>query len=137
MQAVNALKSAMQNYVNFSGRAGRGDYWWYMLAYVVVTIVLGFVDGLLFGSGSAQMQAQDGVSFSYNAGILAGLWMLGNLIPMVSCGVRRLHDGDRSGWWYLIGFIPLANFYLLYLLIIKGTAGDNRFGPDPVAADRL
>ncbi len=133
MQPMNAVKSAFQNYVNFSGRAGRGDYWWYILGYLIVAVVLSIVDKLVFGVGSGSMEAGDGVSFSYNAGVLTSLWIVANIIPSISAGVRRLHDGDRSGWWYLLVMIPLVNLYILYLMIIKGTTGENRFGPDPVA----
>ncbi len=133
MQPINALKSAFKNYVNFSGRASRGDFWWYVLAYIVVAVVLSILDKVLFGGGSGTMDTTDGVSVSFNAGVLTSLWVLANIIPSISISVRRLHDGDRSGWWYLLMLVPLANLYVLYLLIIEGTKGDNRFGPDSVA----
>ena len=130
MQPVNALKSAFQNFVNFSGRASRGDYWWYVLAYIIVAVVLGILDGVLFGGGSATMDTTDGVSMSYSAGLLVNLWMLANLIPSIAITARRLHDSDRSGWWQLIAIIPLVGWLvLLYWVIIEGTKGDNRFGP--------
>jgi hypothetical protein len=50
-------------------------------------------------------------------------------------GVRRLHDTDRSGWWWLIGFIPLIGIIVLIVFgCFEGTRGPNRFGPDPLAA---
>ena len=54
-------------------------------------------------------------------------------VPGIMLGIRRLHDTDRSGWWLLIGFVPLVNFYVLYLLLFKkGSVGANRFGADPM-----
>lgn len=133
MILVQSLIAAFKNYVNFSGRASRGNYWWYVLAYAIVFIVLTFVDKAVFGGGQTTMDTTDGVNVSFDAGVLTTIWLLANIIPLISAGVRRLHDTDRSGWMYLLSIIPLVNLYLLYLLIIKGTAGANRFGDDPLA----
>jgi uncharacterized membrane protein YhaH (DUF805 family) len=134
MQPMNALKLAFQNYANFSGRATRGDYWWYVLAYFIVAIVLGIVDRVVFGSGSSSMDVSDSVSFSYNAGVLGGIWGLANIIPIISVTARRLHDTNRSGWMQLLVLIPLLGWlYLLYLYVQKGTVGDNSYGLDPLA----
>lgn len=133
MVLVQSVISALKNYFNFSGRASRGDYWWYVLGYVIVSVILAFVDSAVFGGGQTTMDTTDGVNASYNAGPLAAIWIIGNIIPLISIAVRRLHDSDRSGWFYLLVLIPLVNIYLLYLMIIKGTAGANRFGPDSVA----
>jgi len=72
-------------------------------------------------------------------GILIPLYGLATLIPSIAVGVRRLHDRDMSGWWYLglfVGMIiPLVNFIaaiaFLVLMLLPGTPGPNRFGPDP------
>ena len=133
MILVQSLIAAFKNYVNFSGRASRGNYWWYVLAYVIVTIVLIYLDKLLFGGGETTMDTTDGVSVSFSGGALTTIWLLANIIPAISIAVRRLHDTDRSGWMYLLIFVPIVQFYLIYLLVIKGTAGDNRFGADPLA----
>jgi len=63
------------------------------------------------------------------------LVFLASIIPSFAVTVRRLHDHDKSGWFILIGLIPLAGFYLLYLYVTKGTDGPNRFGPDPLGSD--
>lgn len=133
MNIVGAVKSVFSNYANFRGRARRSEYWWWFLAYILIVIVLGFVERALFGSGSAEMAAGDGeVSASFNAGILSGLFMLASIIPSIAVGVRRLHDVDRSGWWLLLSFIPLIGaLVLLYWNVQPGTPGPNRFG-DPV-----
>ena len=134
MQPINALKAAFQNYATFSGRATRGDYWWYVLAYVIVTIFLSVVDSVLFGSGSADVSAEGGLAMSYSSGILGSLWMLANLIPSIAVAARRLHDTGRSGWWQLLVLIPVLGWIaLIYFAVQKGTAGENRFGADPLA----
>jgi uncharacterized membrane protein YhaH (DUF805 family) len=64
------------------------------------------------------------------------LWLaaLTNLLPGISVTVRRLHDTDRSGWWYWIGLIPLVGAILLLIwFCTRGTDGANRFGPDPLS----
>ena len=67
-------------------------------------------------------------------GILFALYGLAVFIPNLAVAVRRLHDQDKSGWWILIGFIPLiGGIWLLVLYFIDGTHGPNRFGPDPKA----
>ena len=57
------------------------------------------------------------------------------LLPSIAVAVRRLHDTDRSGWWILLGFIPIiGGIVLLVFYVLEGTQGPNRFGPDPKAA---
>jgi uncharacterized membrane protein YhaH (DUF805 family) len=133
MILVQSLIAALQNYGNFSGRASRGNYWWYILGYVIVVVILAFVDGAVFGGGQTMMDTSDGMNVSYNAGPLAAIWIIGNIIPLIAAAVRRLHDTDRSGWFYLLMMIPLVNFYVIYVLASKGTAGENRFGAARVA----
>jgi uncharacterized membrane protein YhaH (DUF805 family) len=67
-------------------------------------------------------------------GVLFALYGLAVFIPNLAVAVRRLHDQDKSGWWILIGFVPLiGGIWLLILYFIEGTRGPNRFGPDPKA----
>ncbi len=110
-------------YAQFEGRARRKEYWFFVLFYLIVYIVLSVIDtalGLLAG----------GVF-----GILSGIFWLATLIPAIAVAIRRLHDTDRSGWWVLLGLIPLVGLVLLVFFVLPGTAGDNRFGPDPLAGE--
>ena len=69
---------------------------------------------------------------SGNLGLLSGLYSLAVLLPSIAVAVRRLHDTDRSGWWFLIGFVPIVGgIILLVFYVLEGTRGPNRFGPDP------
>ncbi|GAA0585460.1 DUF805 domain-containing protein [Caenispirillum bisanense] len=109
----------LKNYAQFNGRALRSEYWFFVLFNIIVSIILAVVDSVT-GTYS------DGAGL----GLLGGLYTLAVIIPSLAVGVRRLHDVDKSGWWLLIAFIPvLGILVLLYFMVIKGSEGDNRFGP--------
>lgn len=133
MNIIGAVKSVYSNYANFRGRARRSEYWWWFLAYIIIILVLGFIERSVLGSGSADVSTGDGeFNASFNGGILSTIFILASIIPALAVGVRRLHDVDRSGWWLLIGFVPLIGaLLLLYWNVQPGTPGPNRFG-DPV-----
>lgn len=132
----------LKRYVDFSGRSRRMEYWMFALFTVIVYAVCA---ALMFGGGfdfealaNDTIPTEPGVVFWLGAGLL-GLFGLGILIPSIAVNVRRLHDRDMSGWWYL-GFIVLSNIPLLGIIIaiaylvvmfLPGTPGPNRFGEDP------
>ena len=102
----------------------------YILFYVIVGIVANILDSALgLGGSSTSYSTMDGGSvsagYSSNGGILAMVWGLLNIIPLIATSIRRVHDQDKSGWFILI---PIYN---LILYCTDGTAGPNRFGPDP------
>lgn len=108
----------IKNYFGFSGRARRKEYWMFALLSAVISIALGIVDAIIGSAGSI--------------GVLGLLYTLAVLIPSLAVSVRRLHDTDRSGWWLLIGLVPLIGaVVLLVFLASEGTRADNRFGADP------
>lgn len=124
-----------QKYATFSGRASRSEYWWFVLFIMIVAIVLSgiMMMGMNFTTGEM------GALAMIAAGLL-GIFYLGVLIPSIAVAVRRLHDRNMSGWWYLgfiaLSFIPfvglVASIAMLVIFCLKGTDGDNRFGPDPL-----
>ncbi|WP_116132485.1 DUF805 domain-containing protein [Tropicimonas sp. IMCC34043] len=119
MTFTDSIQTCLQKYVTFSGRASRPEYWWFVLFNVLGTFVAGILDSLFFGSS--------------NVGVLGGLWSLALLLPGISVGVRRLHDLDKSGWWLLLGVIPLIGWIILIVWFVgRGTNGPNRFGAAPV-----
>ena len=118
---MDEFKDALRNYANFSGRASQRQYWMYTLIYMAIYLVLAAVGAMLGDSALGGIFA-----------MLLGLFALALLLPSLAVTVRRLHDTDRSGWFLLLGMLPFVNLYLLYLLVIRGTDGDNRFGPPPV-----
>jgi uncharacterized membrane protein YhaH (DUF805 family) len=124
MTMGQAVSSVLGKYATFSGRAVRSELWWWVLAMILVSIAAGMVDGMiaapLMGYGSFAPEAVRPVST---------LVSLALLLPSIAVSVRRLHDIDRSGWWYLIGLIPvIGTLVLLYWYLQPGTPGSNRFG---------
>lgn len=112
----------LRRYAEFSGRSQRKEYWMYFLFLIIVSVVLGIIEGIL---GINQM-----IGGAY--GPLTALLGLGTLIPNIAVAIRRLHDTDRSGWWLLIALVPLIGaIVLLVFYVTDGTKGPNRFGPDP------
>jgi uncharacterized membrane protein YhaH (DUF805 family) len=70
--------------------------------------------------------------------IIVGLYSLAVLLPSLGVTWRRLHDTNRSGWWYLIGLVPCVGAIILIVFYAtEGVAGDNQYGPDPKAAERF
>ena len=119
---MNWFLMALKNYVGFSGRSRRSEYWYFTLFYLVIAIVLSVLDGILFG-GSVDGKGTP---------VLSGLFMLAMLLPFIAVGIRRLHDTDRSGWWLLIGMIPILGTIVLIVFFVQDSKpGDNRFGPNP------
>jgi len=113
MNFTDSIKLGFSNYVNFTGRACRSEYWYWVLFTVIVSIVCTIIDNVM------------GMS------LLSTIWELATLVPSIAIGVRRLHDLDRSGWWLLLAFIPLVGAIILIVWFCgKGTDGPNRFGED-------
>ncbi len=111
----------LKNYVGFSGRARRKEYWMFALFTTLVTIGLVLIDMMMGNYDSVR-----------GWGLLSGLYTLAVLLPSLAVSVRRLHDRDKSGWWLLLGFIPLIGaIVLLIWFVMDGDRGANRFGPDP------
>ena len=115
----------LSKYATFLGRAPRAEYWWFYLLLVVLYIVAKTADSVL------------GTGFEEDAiGWVSMIVLLVTLIPFLAASVRRLHDIDKSGWWMLLIFIPLIGaIWLIVLMVMQGTKGDNRFGPDPYGAN--
>ena len=148
---IDWARRPLQRYADFSGRAPRTEYWWYVLGTMIAYLVVMIVESIV---------GLDGTVGPY--GPLSLILMLGLLVPGLAVTVRRLHDTNRSGWWILIAVIPyfilgvLAGgamasgsmgamatagllglvamagaIVLLVFMVLPGTKGDNRFGADP------
>lgn len=114
MNLVNAFKRVVfENYANFNGRASKAEYWWYVLASMLVGFVAGFIDGF------------------FGLNIFNILVTLALLIPGIAVSVRRLHDTDRSGWWLLIAFTIIGLIPLFIWYIQASDQTENRFGLVP------
>lgn len=102
-----------ENYFKFDGRLPRWQAFKLQLLLCVPFLILATV----FGIDTVMIY------------VYSLICMIGGL----SVTIRRLHDLNRSGWFILIGFIPVVNFfYYIYVLFFKGTEGANKYGPDPL-----
>ncbi|MEI8611024.1 DUF805 domain-containing protein [Enterovibrio norvegicus] len=116
------LFSAFLNYAKFSGRARRREYWGFFLIQNIVLVLCVFID--IAEAGLSQFQAVD-----LQATLL---WLALTLLPAIAVTVRRLHDINKSGWWWLIIVIPvLGQLIFLVFTLLRGTKGTNRYGCDP------
>jgi uncharacterized membrane protein YhaH (DUF805 family) len=109
---IGAIKTCFSKYVGFSGRASRSEYWWFFLFQIIVLAVAAGLDSAIFGT--------------------LGLFYFGValvfFLPSLAAAVRRMHDGDRSGWFLLLYLIPFVGFIIvIVLLCLPGTDGPNRF----------
>jgi uncharacterized membrane protein YhaH (DUF805 family) len=112
-----AISSGFSNYVNFSDRACRSEYWFWILFIILAEIVTSIID------------------YAIGVQVVTGLFGLATFLPSLAIAIRRLHDLDRTGWWVLLWFIPLIGWIILIIwFCTRGTAGPNRFGPDPLGA---
>jgi uncharacterized membrane protein YhaH (DUF805 family) len=111
-----AFRRVFANYANFNGRANRGEYWWWVLANLLIGAGLGIIDRAVFGAET-------------NMTLLSSLWSLATIIPSLAVGARRLHDIDKSGWWQLIVLIPIVGWIILIVWFAqRGEDRPNRFG---------
>ncbi len=115
-----AISAVKHKYLLFNGRAARKEFWAVMLFSVLISFAL-------------QLLYTLGFAISDNLGLLLALpfviFALGMVIPQLAVSVRRLHDTDKSGWWLLLGLIPIFGIIALIVLFsLASSAGDNRFG---------
>jgi len=100
----------IQKYIVLKGRARRREFWIFFLACFIAGCVANLVP------------------------LIRWVFPLAIFLPSFTVGVRRLHDTNRSGWTLLLSLIPIAGLIILIVFWVKeGTAGENKYGPDPKA----
>jgi len=113
MSFMDATKSGVGKSFTFNGRSSRSEYWWWMLAGIFFQIICTIIAVL----GNVAVTA---------------IFPILLVIPTTTMIVRRLHDLEKSGWWFLIVLIPLVGIlYLIYLFIQEGDMNENIYGPIP------
>ncbi len=110
---ADAVRRVFQKYARFDGRAGRGEYWWWVLANFAVIAVSYAVIGVGLAAGG---DTAGGVIAGI-VGLFLLVWTLGVLVPTIAVAVRRLHDAGYSGWMYLIGFVPIVGGIVLIVFL--------------------
>jgi uncharacterized membrane protein YhaH (DUF805 family) len=113
MSFGEAIRDGFTKYATFSGRSSRSAYWWWFLFSVLVSI------------GASILDAAAGT------GVIAILVSLAFFLPNLAVLVRRLHDTDRSGWWVLIGLIPLIGAIVLIVFACLDSGPPNKYGQGP------
>ena len=118
---MNWVIKALKQYTDFNGRAQRTEYWLFVLFCIVVSVVLALIDRMI-----GTYNSTGGI------GLLGGIFSLAILLPGIAVAVRRLHDTGRTGWWLLIGLIPLIGEIVLLVFMVQDSApGTNAYGPSP------
>ena len=105
---IDWFVKCLKNYANFSGRARRKEYWFFTLIQFIILIITQIIDAIL------------STDFVFYA-----IATLALFIPSLATAVRRLHDTDRSGWWFLIALIPLIGTILLIIWLATETKPEN------------
>jgi uncharacterized membrane protein YhaH (DUF805 family) len=113
MNMQEAVRSVLSQYAVFTGRARRSEYWFWILATVIASIVAGIVDSII------------------GAQILQFVVALATIVPGLAVGARRLHDIGKSGWLQLIGIIPIVGWIILIVWFATDSHPDNQYGPNP------
>ena len=105
MSFTESVNTVFSKYADFTGRAARSEYWWFVLFTVLATLVLAMFSGVL----------------------AAGFCLL-TVIPSITVATRRLHDSGRSGWMQLIYLLPFIGGLILLYFLVQPSDGPNRFG---------
>ena len=120
MTMDEAISTCFRRYATFSGRAGRVEYWGFVVFVWMISFLLAIVDR--------------GLAPQFPEGLASPAWSLVTLLPTLSVTVRRLHDTGRSGGWWWLWLIPLVGWLILLIMLAsRGDPGTNRYGPDPAA----
>jgi uncharacterized membrane protein YhaH (DUF805 family) len=111
---ADAVRDAFSKYARFTGRSSRSAYWWFYLFNILVLVAALAIDYAL-GTG----------------GIIYALAAIALLLPNLAVAVRRLHDAGHSGWWLLIGLLPIIGAIVLLVFTLQGSEPPNQWGSGP------
>ncbi len=118
-----ALDSVMSKYFTMKGRASRSEYWWYTLMFFVILAAALAFDVYLYDPFAP-------VSLN-PLSYFTSFWLIANFIPQFCVTIRRLHDSGKSGFWYLINFVPFGWVVMFIFMVLPSDYRDNEFGPPP------
>jgi uncharacterized membrane protein YhaH (DUF805 family) len=111
MDFQTAVKTCFSKYADFNGRASRSEYWWFVLAEVIVLIIASLIHQYVYGIAA-----------------------LAFLLPALAVGARRLHDIGKSGWLQLLMIIPIVNLVLIYFYVQPSQPQPNNYGEAPAVS---
>lgn len=119
-----AVKSCLNQFSSFKGRASRAEYWWFILFCGLVSVVLVSVDLVLFSATQSEFFATTGFH---------GIWNLAMFLPSLAVMARRLHDTGKSAWWMLLYLTIIGGIVVFIFTLLRGNEGSNKYGEDPYA----
>ena len=131
MNFIEAVGAYFIKWNDFRSRSSRSEYWWAILFVTFASYIAGFILGFFIGYTFTIAGFSEVVTMTV-VGIASLALQLFIMIASTCLVIRRLHDVDRSGWWYLIIFTIIGMIPLLIWICSKGTDGDNRYGDDPL-----
>lgn len=121
---MNWYLTVLKRYTVFNGRAGRPEYWYFLLFNVIASIALAILDNVL-----------GLVPKGTNVGVLGAIYSLAVILPGIAVAIRRMHDINRSGWWVLISAIPIVGWIIFIIWAARESdAGPNQYGQGPEPA---
>ncbi len=129
MNIKESIASCYSKYASFKGRASRSEYWYFFLYAVILGEIIQFAVSMAMQQPYMMIDpVNSSVVYTNAFWITQAISLFLITIPSASVMIRRLHDSDKSGWWWLVNFTIIGVFYFIYLLIRKGTDGPNQFG---------
>lgn len=116
----------LKQYADFRGRARRKEYWMFTLIHLCIIFVLAFLTVFLTNDFYGN-EEPNFIGLS-----IIGIYFIATFIPFLAVTARRLHDIGKSGWWYLINFVPyIGGFVILIFTCMDGNIGVNQWGENP------
>ncbi len=119
MSFAESIKTCLSKYVTFSGRAGRPEYWWFLMFIIIASAILGMVDRELFGVDPITQQSN---------GVFASVFGLATFLPLLAAGWRRMHDTGKPGWYLLLPMLIPFAFMAFMMMGVIGFAGMENAG---------
>ncbi len=119
MDFITSIKTCFVKYVDFTGRASRSEFWYFVLFISIISICVEIADASLAGQ-----------NFWSHDGFGPVFWIFNVLIflPSLAVGIRRLHDINKSGWWCLLSFTVIGIIPLIYWYVKQSDQSSNDFG---------
>ena len=135
MTLIESIQTCFRKYADFKGRASRSEYWWFTLFVLLVSIASGLLGDAVSGGDAVcgrdlvcegdAFSGGDAVSGGDAASVLVDLALF---LPYLAASARRLHDIGRSGWWQLVGFVPLIGWLVMLYWCVQDSEGPNTYG---------
>ena len=125
MTFIDSIKTCFKKYITIKGRAPRSEYWWFQAMFVPF-----FLFVVIMSEAENLESSSELIIWFY---LLCFVIVIISLIPVITVTIRRFHDTNKSGWYFLLGFIPLVGSLIVTVMMIpEGNKGKNKYGPNPL-----